>query len=103
MRSVPWSAVFGSRSTARSARRSTGCSSCTPEPEPERFVALDAAVAHATDHLHQRLTAELAAAGAHVFEVSSTFAEQVVEVSGTPMFVEGVLTMTGSGRPDLGR
>lgn len=71
--------------------------------DPAPFVSLDDAVAHATAHLRERLTVEMFAAGAHVFEESTSFAEQVVEVSGTPMFVEGVLTMTGSGRPDLGR
>jgi hypothetical protein len=33
--------------------------------------------------------------------VSRAFDERTVDLSGSPMFVEGILTLTGSGRPDL--
>jgi hypothetical protein len=41
------------------------------------------------------------AAGASTYEVSRAFDERTVDLSGSPMFVEGILTLTGSGRPDL--
>jgi hypothetical protein len=41
------------------------------------------------------------AAGASTYEVGRAFDERTVDLSGSPMFVEGVLTLTGSGRPDL--
>jgi N-methylhydantoinase A/oxoprolinase/acetone carboxylase beta subunit len=72
-------------------------------PTPELFVHLDQAIAHATKNLAERLLDEMVAAGAAEFETSTTWTQQVVDVGGMPMFVEGVLSMACSGRPDLGR
>jgi N-methylhydantoinase A/oxoprolinase/acetone carboxylase beta subunit len=69
---------------------------------PALFVEHDQAVAYATETLQRLLDDEMTAAGATAFETSSTWTEQTVEVSGIEMFVEGTLTMTASGRPDVG-
>jgi N-methylhydantoinase A/oxoprolinase/acetone carboxylase beta subunit len=71
-------------------------------PTPELFVQLDQAIAHATEHLARALAGQMTDAGAAVFETTTTWTEQTVEVGGMPLFVEGMLSMTGSGRPDLG-
>ena len=68
---------------------------------PEMFTVLDAARARAVDVTAALLRHDMEAAGAHVFETVEHWHEATVEVSGSPMFVEGVLTLTGSGRPDL--
>ena len=68
---------------------------------PEMFTVLDAARARAVDVTAALLCHDMEAAGAHVFETVEHWHEATVEVSGSPMFVEGVLTLTGSGRPDL--
>ena len=70
---------------------------------PQRFVQQDDAIRFATDQLEAQLLAEMTAAGAAEFQTTSTWTEQTVDVAGTPMFVEGMLSMTGSGRPVLGR
>jgi ethanolamine utilization protein EutQ (cupin superfamily) len=41
------------------------------------------------------------AAGASEFEVTTHFDERTVDVDGMPFFIEGRLTMTASGRPDV--
>lgn len=69
---------------------------------PERFTDLDAARARATEVLRARLAADMAAAGAPEYEVASDWREVTVEVGGMPMFVDGALTVTGSGRPHAG-
>ena len=68
---------------------------------PETFVDLEAARARAAQVAADLLRADMAAAGAHVYETVEHWHESTVEVGGTPMFVEGTLTLTGSGRPDL--
>ena len=70
---------------------------------PEVFTMLDSAVARAIEVAGALLHADMAAAGAPVFETSTDWNEVRVEVSGTPMFVEGELTLTGSGRPEVAR
>jgi hypothetical protein len=45
--------------------------------------------------------ADLDAAGAGETELTVDWTESTVEVSGSPMFVEGRMTVTGSGRPQL--
>ena len=72
-------------------------------PTPELFVQLDQAIAHATSCLAQKLLDDMTAAGAAEFETNTVWTQQTVDVGGMPMFVEGVLSMTCSGRPDLGR
>jgi len=69
---------------------------------PEVFNDLTAARTRATEVLSARLDADMTAAGAPVFETTSDWHEVTVEVSGTPMFVDGTLTVTGSGRPHVG-
>ena len=68
---------------------------------PETFVDLDRARSRALQVASELLSLDMAAAGAHVFETVEHWHAATVEVSGSPMFVEGVLTVTGSGRPDL--
>jgi N-methylhydantoinase A/oxoprolinase/acetone carboxylase beta subunit len=70
--------------------------------QPEVFVSLDDARSKATAVLWARLAADMAAAGAPVFETAHDWAEVTVEVGGMPMFVEGTVTVTGSGRPVVG-
>ncbi len=86
---------------------------CTvSSPEPGRFVVhtgdgpqatgtLDDAVARATEWVTGRVRDELVAAGAGDVELTTEWHESTVEVSGTPMFVEGRLRVTGHGRPQL--
>ncbi|MEN9505276.1 MAG: hypothetical protein RI958_1202 [Actinomycetota bacterium] len=79
-------------------------------PEPGIFVvhagavpltvtSVEAARDAARSELEPRLLAEMSAAGADEYEVTETWDETTVEISGSPMFVEGVLTVTASGRP----
>jgi N-methylhydantoinase A/oxoprolinase/acetone carboxylase beta subunit len=68
---------------------------------PQRFTELDDAVRHATLTLERALADEMRAAGAAIFETNTSWSEQTVDVDGSLMFVEGVVAMTGSGRPDL--
>jgi hypothetical protein len=65
------------------------------------FVSLEAAVEHATDVLTARVRRDMDAAGAAEVELATDWHESTVEVSGTPMFVEGRLHVTGSGRPRI--
>jgi N-methylhydantoinase A/oxoprolinase/acetone carboxylase beta subunit len=86
---------------------------CTiSSPEPGRFVIhagetpavatdLAAALALATDTLRSRVAADLTAAGAGEVEWVEDWHESTVEVSGSPMFVEGRLRVVGHGRPQL--
>ena len=43
----------------------------------------------------------MVAAGAPVFETNEQWHEQTVDLGGLDMFVEGSLTLTASGRPQL--
>jgi hypothetical protein len=70
-------------------------------PTPSMHTSLDAALTAATSATEAALAADMHAAGASTYEVSRSFDERTVDLSGSPMFVEGVLTLTGSGRPDL--
>ena len=70
---------------------------------PEMFTVLERAVTRAIEIAGALLHADMAAAGAPVFETSTDWREVSVEVGGTPMFVEGELTLTGSGRPEVAR
>lgn len=68
---------------------------------PSMHTQLTAALATAERELTERLAADMRAAGASEFEVTRQFDERTVDVDGMPFFVEGVLTMTASGRPDV--
>lgn len=66
---------------------------------PAMFTDLDAARDFARDHLTSGLAVDMVAAGAPVFETNETWFENVVDLGGMDMFVEGSLTLTASGRP----
>jgi hypothetical protein len=66
---------------------------------PLTVTSVEAARDAARSELEPRLLAEMSAAGADEYEVTETWDETTVEISGSPMFVEGVLTVTASGRP----
>ncbi|CAN5534191.1 hydantoinase/oxoprolinase family protein [soil metagenome] len=66
---------------------------------PAMFTDLDEARAFARAHLGSALKLDMVAAGAPVFETNETWSENVVDLGGLDMFVEGSLTLTASGRP----
>jgi N-methylhydantoinase A/oxoprolinase/acetone carboxylase beta subunit len=68
---------------------------------PVVTTSLDEALAHATTVLTERVVADMERAGAADVEITTDWRESTVEVSGTPMFVEGRLHVTGSARPRL--
>ncbi len=70
---------------------------------PVMFTDLAVARAFAHAHLLAALTTDMAAAGAPVFETHETWREQTVDLGGLDLFVEGALTLTASGRPQLAR
>jgi N-methylhydantoinase A/oxoprolinase/acetone carboxylase beta subunit len=69
--------------------------------EPVTVVTLDEARSLATATLTGGLRADMETAGACEFETEWDWQETIVDVGGLPMFVEGKLTATGSGRPEL--
>ncbi|HAP76615.1 MAG TPA: hydantoinase [Acidimicrobiaceae bacterium] len=68
---------------------------------PVMFTDLDAALMHSRRCLSDALAADMAAAGAPQFEVTERWHAEVVDLAGTDLFVEGRLTLTASGRPQL--
>jgi len=66
---------------------------------PAMFTDLDDARDFARDHLAAGLAVDMVTAGAPVFETKETWYENVVDLGGMSMFVEGSLTLTASGRP----
>ena len=68
---------------------------------PITTVSLADALMRATEVLTERVRADMDAAGAAEVELATEWHESTVEVSGSPMFVEGRLAITGSGRPRL--
>ncbi len=66
---------------------------------PAMFTNLDAARDFAREHLTAGLATEMVAAGAPVFETNENWFENIVDLGGMEMFVEGSLTITASGRP----
>ncbi len=69
--------------------------------EPMAFPELGLARAYAAAHLSVQLATDMAAAGAPVFETDEQWQEHTVDLSGLEMFVDGLLTLTASGRPQL--
>jgi N-methylhydantoinase A/oxoprolinase/acetone carboxylase beta subunit len=69
--------------------------------EPVTVVTLDEARSLATATLTEGLRTDMEAAGARQFETEWDWKETTVDVGGLPMFVEGRLSATGSGRPEL--
>jgi len=47
------------------------------------------------------LTLDMAAAGAPLFETREQWLPRTVDLSGIDLFVEGALTLTATGRPQL--
>lgn len=68
---------------------------------PSMHTSLAQALDTAERELTDRLGADMRAAGASEFELSRHFDERTVDIEGLPFFVEGVLTVTASGRPDV--
>ena len=68
---------------------------------PVVFVDLLQARAHALAHLTEALHADMVSAGAPLFETREQWVEQTVPVDGMELFVEGRLSLTASGRPEL--
>lgn len=66
---------------------------------PAMFTDLDEARTFARANLSVVLSSEMVAAGAPVFETVENWFENVVDLGGMDMFVEGSLTITASGRP----
>jgi N-methylhydantoinase A/oxoprolinase/acetone carboxylase beta subunit len=68
---------------------------------PKVFTDLLVARAFAVEHLSAALHHDMVTAGAPVFETREQWVEQTVPVDGMELFVEGRLTLTASGRPEL--
>lgn len=68
---------------------------------PTMHTSLDDALESAERVLRSHLDHDMHAAGAATYEVTCDFVERTIELEGLPLFVEGVLTLTGSGRPEL--
>jgi N-methylhydantoinase A/oxoprolinase/acetone carboxylase beta subunit len=68
---------------------------------PKLFTDLLVARAFALEHLSAALHHDMVAAGAPVFETREQWVEQTVPVDGMELFVEGRLSLTASGRPEL--
>jgi len=68
---------------------------------PTMFTDLLAARSFAATHLAVQLAADMAAAGASVFQTKEVWDEHSVDLGGLDMFVDGTLTLTASGRPQL--
>ena len=87
------------------------CLVTSPEPGtyvvhaavPSTHASLDQARRSARAHLSPLLDRDMAAAGAPTFETADDWTDVTVDVGGSPMFVEGTLMLTGSGRPELSR
>ena len=68
---------------------------------PQVFIDLLKARSFALEHLTAALHHDMVTAGAPVFETREEWVEQTVAVDGLELFVEGRLTLTASGRPEL--
>ncbi|MEQ1873901.1 MAG: hydantoinase/oxoprolinase family protein [Ilumatobacteraceae bacterium] len=66
---------------------------------PAMFTDLEDARTFAREHLSVVLAGEMVTAGAPVFETIENWSENIVDLGGMDMFVEGSLTITASGRP----
>lgn len=68
---------------------------------PAMFTDVLKARAFAATHLATQLATDMAAAGAPVFQTNEEWQEHTVDLGGLEMFVDGLLTLTASGRPQL--
>ena len=69
--------------------------------EPDSFFELEPAKQAAIDQANSAVAAAMAAAGAPEFELETRWDEKSVDLKGRKLFVEGVATVTGTGRPQL--
>lgn len=69
--------------------------------KPTLFMNLQGARTFATQQLAAQLATDMAAAGAPVFQTKEEWREHTVDLGGLEMFVDGTLTLTASGRPQL--
>ena len=70
-------------------------------PEPGTFFELEPAKEAAIDQACSAVAAAMAAAGAPEFDLETHWDEKSVDVDGRVLFVEGVATVIGTGRPQL--
>ena len=70
-------------------------------PEPSTFFELEPAKEAAIDQACLAVAAAMAAAGAPEFDLETQWDEKSVDVDGRVLFVEGVATVIGTGRPQL--
>ncbi len=68
---------------------------------PEATTSLEVALEVARTAARRGLEADMAAAGAASFDTEESWQARHAEVEGVDMFVEGTLTLTGTGRPSL--
>jgi len=68
---------------------------------PAMFTELELALDFAREHLREALARDMAAAGAPVFNTREQWLSHTVDLNGFDLFVEGTLTLTASGRPQL--
>lgn len=69
--------------------------------QPTLFMSLRSARAFAAQRLAAQLATDMAAAGAPVYQTKEEWHEHTVDLGGLEMFVDGTLTLTASGRPQL--
>ena len=69
--------------------------------EPDSFFELEPAKQAAIDQANTAVAAAMAAAGAPEFELETLWDEKSVDLRGRKLFVEGVATVIGTGRPQL--
>ena len=70
-------------------------------PEPGTFYELDPAKEAAIEQARAAVAAEMVAAGAPEFELETHWSEKSADVYGRSLFVEGIATVIGTGRPQL--
>ncbi len=71
--------------------------------EPESFFELEKAKQAAIDHARSAVGAAMTVAGAPEFEMETLWDEKSIDLNGRTLFVEGVVTVTGTGLPQLNR
>ena len=69
--------------------------------EPSSFFELEPAKQAAIDQARSAVAAAMAAAGAPEFELEDHWDEKSVDINDRKLFVEGVATVIGTGRPQL--
>ncbi len=69
--------------------------------QPTLHMSLSSARSFAAQQLAAQLATDMAAAGAPVYQSKEEWDEHSVDLGGLEMFVDGTLTLTASGRPQL--